>query len=145
MENDYVHVRWLRGDGQNQTAKPALQKTAETEVWTYRAGHRLLYSGHTSVHGGTFGLCYFPLTMQFHSRGLYSHSRRFLNQCNQNICIKPYLVIWFVCYTRECTKHFGASFVRSIIMFKNLYTVTKTHLLLWNIYLFFMNSVVSIF
>lgn len=61
--------------------------------------------------------------------------------------LKPYLVIWFVCYTRECTctKHFGASFVRSIIMFKNMYTVTKTHLLLWNIYLFFMNSVVSIF
>lgn len=78
----------------------------------------------------------------------YSHSRRFI-QCYQNICIKPYLVIWFVYYIHVCTrtKYLGTSIVGIIELRLIMFTVTKTHLLSWNIYLvfFFVNSIVSIF
>lgn len=68
----------------------------------------------------------------------YSHSRRFI-QCYQNICIKPYLVIWFVYYIHVCTrtKYLGTSIVGIIELRLIMFTVTKTHLLSWNIYLVF--------
>lgn len=135
--------RWSKPDSKTGSAGDSWIKSVNSSHWPSSTLH---WSYQCSWQ------YYWPMLFSFdHAvsflRINYSHSRRFI-QCYQNICIKPYLVIWFVYYIHVCTrtKHLGTAIVGIIELWLIMFTVTKTHLLSWNIYLvFFVNSIVSIF